>query len=107
MKPRSDAGLFPFRGKRRKTMQTSDINNQPANTGHCLNEHTGSGKFLTMALNGNLIEVCQLIQERAKIVAELQQVEQQLLSCNHPEALASLAQWCKTRNKTFATALIQ
>jgi hypothetical protein len=39
-------------------------------TGHCLNE-TVSGKFLMMAEKGNLVAVCSMIQERAKITAEL------------------------------------
>jgi len=37
-------------------------------TGHCLNE-TVSGKFLMMAEKGNLVAVCSMIQERAKITA--------------------------------------
>jgi hypothetical protein len=83
-------------------METNDSFN-----GHCMNELTGSGKFLMMTQNGNLLAVSEMIQERAKIAAEIRQVELQLLSCNHPEALATLAQWCAARNKHFATELIQ
>jgi len=87
-------------------METNDSGNEPSDTGHCLS-HTVSGDFLMLAQNGNLMRVCEMVQERARIAAEIQQVEQQLLACNHPYALAGLGQWCETRNKDFVTELIQ
>jgi hypothetical protein len=75
--------------------------------GHCMSEFTASAQFLVMAQNGNLMKVCQLIRERAKIAADLEQVEQQLRSCNHPTALSEFGQCSKTRRKTFETELIR
>jgi hypothetical protein len=88
-------------------MQTSDTNNQLTDTGHCLNPITVSGTFLMLAQNGNLMTVCEMIQQRAKIAAEIQQVEQQLLSCNHPYALSLLGLWKESHDRNFGAELIQ
>jgi hypothetical protein len=91
--------------------------NKPADTGHCLNELTVSGHclsdltvsgtFITMAQKGTLSAVSWMIHERTRIAADLQQVEQKLLACNNPLALASLAGWCERRNRDFGTELKQ
>jgi hypothetical protein len=86
-------------------MQTRNTNDQPATTGHCVNELTVSGTFLMLAQNGNLMTVTQMIQERARIAADLQRVEEKLLSCNNPLALARYARSCEKRNKDFGTEL--
>jgi hypothetical protein len=88
-------------------METSDTNNQLTDTGHCLSPITVSGTFLMLARNGNLMTVCEMIQERATIAADIQRVHEKLLSCNNPLALARYARWCETRKKDFGTALKQ
>src|SRR5579864_1519675 len=87
-------------------METSDTNNQLTDTGHCLSS-TVSGAFLMLAERGSLMTVTQMIQEGAKITADLEKTEQKLLSCNNPLELARYAQWCETRKKDFGTALKQ
>jgi hypothetical protein len=88
-------------------MQTSDTNNQLTDTGHCLSPITVSGTFLMLAQNGNLLTVCEMIQERGRIAEQIQHVEQQLLSCNHPYALAPLGLWHESRNRNVGTELIE
>jgi hypothetical protein len=85
-------------------MQTNDENNQPSDTGHCLSP-TVSGDFITMAQNGTLMAVSWMIQQRTRIAAELQQVENKLLACNNPPALASFAEWCARSNNDFGAEL--
>lgn len=88
-------------------MQTSDTNNQLIPIGYCVNEFTVSATLLMLAQNGSLMTVTQMIQERARIAADLEKTEQKLLSCNNPLALARYARWCETRKKNFSTALKQ
>lgn len=74
------------------------------NTGHCMSP-TVSGAFIMFTRNGTLVTVCDMIQERGKIAAELEKIEQQLLSCNNPLALACYARWCEIRKKDFSISL--
>jgi hypothetical protein len=73
-------------------------------TAHCLSPSV-SGTFITMAEKGTLSAVSFIIHERTRIAAHLQQVEQKLLACNNPLALAFLADWCERGNKDFGTEL--
>jgi hypothetical protein len=92
--------------KRPEITDTGHCLNEFTDTGHCLNDLTVSGKFITMAQQGNLMTVSWMIQERTTIAAHLQQVEKKLLACNNPLALASLAEWCERGKKDFRTELI-
>jgi hypothetical protein len=87
-------------------MQTNDENDQPLDTGHCMSP-TASGAFIMLARNGKLVTVCEMIQERATITKQIQQVEQELLSLNDPYALAPLGLWHETRNQDFEAELRQ
>ncbi len=88
-------------------METNDTRNGPIDTGHCLNELPVSGAFLMLAQNGTLMTVCEMIQQRTKIAAEIQKVEQQLRSCNHPYAVPDFVEWCEERRKEFASEFIK
>lgn len=88
-------------------MGTNDTNNQLTDTGHCLAPIPGSGTFIMLARNGNLITVCEMIQKRAEIAEQIQQVEQQLLSCNNPYALSLLGLWHGSRNRNFENEFIE
>lgn len=93
---------FSILGQKEANMEMHFVN-QPDDTGHCLSEPV-SRKFLMMAQNGTLAEVSALLQERAEVVAKLQQVEQQLRSCNDPYAVSHLVEWYAERKKNFAIA---
>ena len=86
-------------------METNDSETEFTETGHCLNDFTVSGKFIRMAKNATLMAVSEMILERARITSELQQVENKLLSCNHPPAVADYGLWCTRRKKDFETEL--
>jgi hypothetical protein len=92
--------------KRSEFTDTAHCLNEFTDTGHCLSPSV-SGTFLMLTQNGNLMMVCEMIQQRAEIAAEIQQVEQRLLSCNHPYALSDLGVWHEHRHRNFGAELIQ
>ncbi len=71
------------------------------------NECGGSGKFMELARNGQLMVVSEVIQNRATTTKELAEIERKLRSCNDPARLAEFAIWCTTRKVDFSSTLRQ
>lgn len=69
------------------------------------NELGTSGEFLKMWRNGQLENVCRLIDERDAIVTSLAEIELTRKSCNSPSALTEFAVCCGQRRRDFAREL--